>query len=318
MHLELVDPCSRYAERTWRRLEAEVKPAYFLTWAWIENWLTCLPTEEIPRLALVFEQGIPVSAFFLGRRRVVRHSVLPSRALFLNTTGDDRWDELCIEHNQILGRDLSIEQLIELLPTNWDELFLPALRAQAFETIDERVEDKYSIRIDRRTATHYVDLERVRASKDGYIALLGSSTRAAIRKAQRKAGPIEIEVATTIEQALAIYEEMGEYHGAYWRSRGQAGAFADPWFDRFHRRLIAQRFEHGEIQMVRVRAGGETLGCLYNLIANGNILFYQSGLQHQEGRDLKPGYLCHVAAVEHSAAAGHSTYDFLAGDAQYK
>ena len=33
---------------------------------------------------------------------------------------------------------------------------------------------------------------------------------------------------------------------------------------------------------------------------------------------MKPGYLCHVAAIVHSARAGLAVYDFLGGDRQYK
>jgi CelD/BcsL family acetyltransferase involved in cellulose biosynthesis len=125
-------------------------------------------------------------------------------------------------------------------------------------------------------------------------------------------------VASTIEQALAFYDEMIALHTASWRARGEAGVFADPWFEQFHRRLIERRFAHGELQLVRLRNGDATVGCLYNLVANGRVLFYQSGLASYEDAAIKPGLLCHAAAIEHCAALGHDVYDFLGGTSRYK
>jgi CelD/BcsL family acetyltransferase involved in cellulose biosynthesis len=308
--LELVDPFHPRVEATWRRLEAGARPSYFLTWGWIENWLACVPRTDRPQLAIVSRDGAAIAAFFIGRRRGLRHGVLPTRAIYLNATGVPRFDELCIEHNQVLGEPISIDALIELLPRDWDELFLPG--------IAPALAGSSRVRVEKEVAAPYVDLARVRASTGGYVALLGSSTRAQVRRARRVAGPLTVEVAAELDQALAIYDELVALHQASWQARGEPGAFADPWFDAFHRRLIARRFAHGEIQLVRVRAGGVTLGCLYNLVANGRVLFYQSGLARFDDPHLKPGFLCHAAAIEHCAAAGLAIYDLLGGDARYK
>jgi CelD/BcsL family acetyltransferase involved in cellulose biosynthesis len=142
--------------------------------------------------------------------------------------------------------------------------------------------------------------------------------RAQLRRAQRGFGELSLDVAADEREAADIYGELVRLHGLRWRARGQPGAFADPWFDRFHRRLIAERFRHGEIQLLRLRAGATTLGCLYNLVAGGRVLFYQSGLESFADPHLKPGYLCHAAAIRHNAAAGHAVYDLLAGASRYK
>jgi CelD/BcsL family acetyltransferase involved in cellulose biosynthesis len=111
---------------------------------------------------------------------------------------------------------------------------------------------------------------------------------------------------------------MLRLHARRWAARGMRGAFADPWFERFHRRLILSRLAHGEIQLVRVRSGGTTLGCLYNLVYRGRVMFYQSGLASFEDKHVKPGYICQAAAIEYNALAGHSTYELLGGNATYK
>ena len=57
---------------------------------------------------------------------------------------------------------------------------------------------------------------------------------------------------------------------------------------------------------------------MYNLVAHGRTLFYQSGLAPFGNPQIKPGYLCQAAAIEHAAASGAAIYDFLGGDARYK
>lgn len=313
--LELVDPHSARAAALWQDLERAARPAYFLTWGWIENWLAMLPRAETPSLAIVHDRGEVTGAFFLGRRLVIRHRVLPSRAAFLNATGIPSRDELCIEHNGVLGAPRSIADLVQLLPEDWDELFLPGVDREAYAHLD--APNGYRVIVEGTTPSPYVDLARVRASKD-YLSLLSSNTRAQIRRARRQVGACELEVASTLEEALAVYDEMIALHAASWLARGKPGAFADPWFARFHRRLIERRFQHGEIQLARLRGPEGTIGCLYNLVANGRVLFYQSGLASFENAAIKPGLLCHAATIEHCAAAGHAVYDMLAGSTRYK
>ena len=316
VHLDLIDPYTSDAERTWRGLEATAPRSYFLSWGWIETWLACLPRKHAPELAVVVDGGVPVAAAFVRRRWIRRHRILPSHAVFFNTVGVERYDALWIEYNGLVGRDFAIAPWIAMLPGGWDEVFLPGLRADAFLGLTAGGIPDAHVRIDRKVPAYYVDLAQVRA-KD-YLSLLGGQTRSQVRRSQREAGELTTEVARDEREAIAFYEEMCELHGRLWRAKGQPGAFADPWFDQFHRRLIALRFPHGEIELFRVRTATETLGVLYNFVYRGRVLQYQSGLEHYENHHLRPGFIAHAAAIEHAAAAGREVYDFLGGEMRYK
>lgn len=316
--LALLDAHDPRVASIWQTLEAAVRPAYFLTWAWMETWLSVLPRTAMPRVAVITRAGAVVAVCMLGRRRQLRHGIVPVRGLHLNTTGVVSLDELCVEHNAVLcapGTSCPVAALVALLPRDWDELALPAVDAGAFDPLT--VPADYKVQLDGEVAAPFVDLARVRATGD-YLALLSSNTRSQIRRARKAVGRCELEVAATLAQAFEIYDELVALHQASWQGRGQPGAFADPWFDRFHRTLIAARFAHGEIELLRIRAGDKTIGCIYNLISSGQVMFYQSGLASFSDPHIKPGYLCHAAAIEHAAAAGHAVYDLLGGDARYK
>lgn len=316
--LTLLDARDPSVGPIWRSLEAVARPSYFLSWGWVSTWLAALPEPALPELAVITRDGAAIAAGFLGRRRQLRHGVVPTRGLHLNATGLDELDELCVEHNRLLcapGTACSLRTLVDVLPADWDELMLPAVDDDTFDPLD--IDPGYQVHVDREVSAPYVDLASVRATGD-YLALLGSNTRAQIRRARRAVGRCELEIASSAAHAIEIYDELVALHTVSWRDRGQPGAFADPWFDRFHRTLIAERFAHGEIELLRLRAGGKTIGCIYNLIANGRVLFYQSGLARFDDPHVKPGFLCHAQAIEHAAASGQGVYDLLGGDARYK
>lgn len=306
--LELLDGRDHRVPHIWSWL-ARTTPSSFLSWGWIACWLDMLPADRVPRLAVVRRDGRAVAAAFLGRHLELRHGFVASRQLYLNATGIAAFDELCIEHNGTIGMaGDALATLVELLPGDWDELVLPGVHANELAP---------GTRIDRAAVAPYVDLAKVRASGD-YLSLLGTSTRAQLRRARKNCGPLRTERANSVGEALAIYDELVELHTESWRGRGSPGAFADPWFDAFHRRLITERHASGEIDLVRVRAGERTVGCLYNFVRCGRVMFYQSGLAPARDHHDKPGYLCHAAAIEDAAAAGREIYDFLAGSADYK
>lgn len=82
--------------------------------------------------------------------------------------------------------------------------------------------------------------------------------------------------------------------------------------------MIADRFQTGEIQVLRVNAGRHAIGYLYNFSYRGRIYNYQSGFDYDLVPAGKPGLLCHALAIDLNRERGASTYDFLAGDNQLK
>jgi CelD/BcsL family acetyltransferase involved in cellulose biosynthesis len=104
-------------------------------------------------------------------------------------------------------------------------------------------------------------------------------------------------------------------------SRGTLGAFSYPFFETFHTALIQHHFDEGVIQLLRVKAGQQTVGVLYNFIHSNEVLVYQTGSNYvlvESKNKQSPGLLTHTLAVEQNNMLGYRRYDFLAGDALYK
>ena len=91
-------------EREWRSLEAVAQPTFFTSWQWVGTLLAAVPAARRPNLLRATARGETVGLALLGAgttRR--RHGLVRSRALYLNETGDPRFDAITIEHNGILA-----------------------------------------------------------------------------------------------------------------------------------------------------------------------------------------------------------------------
>lgn len=328
MDVQLLDVDKEYARvaQVWQDLCEQSPHSYYLSWGWVENWLLSLREHGARlQLALVHHAGEPAAAYFLGHRRMVRQYWLRSRCLLLNATGIKACDSLCIEFNGILARqDLPwrLPDFLDSLPGRWQELVLPGLdRARFPGNALEQAPAPLRAVVYRDDNAYFVDLEAVRDSGD-YLSLLGSSTRAQIRRSYRRyaeqAGPPQLQVATDLREAEAFLSEMIALHRHTWEARGIRSGFASDYVLGFHRSLLRRRFAAGEIQLTRLRSGERTLGVLYNFRYRGRIYNYQSGIRYDDDNRLKPGLMCHAETVAFNAADGGQSYELLAGNSRYK
>ena len=311
-------------ERTWKEFESDKTP-YFLSWGWVEHWLSSLPKELELHLAVVYENGFSVLAFFICKKLVTRHNIMRNKTYYLNATGVETFDQLCIEYNSILMKPdvfVSLHDLLDLLPGDWDEFCLPGVAANSFP--GNRLKQPclpYTVHIENESPSPYVDLDAVSNATGGYLSLLGSKTRYNINRSYRvynAFGEVTCEVADSVENALEIFEEMVELHQQTWEKRGEVGAFSSEFFYLFHKGLISKRFEYGEIQLIRTFYDERTIGCLYNFVWNGKVYSYQSGFKYDSDNRLKPGLVTFHEAINHNATKGNIIFDFLGGNALYK
>ncbi len=327
-----LEPISRLTEleRLWQDLERRSAGSFFQSWAWIGCWLRHLPPDLAPRALVVSVGERVVGLGVLIARREQRHGWLRTTMLHLNEAGDDRIDPIAIEYNGILVdraigmTDVARAGLAWLVAhePGWDELSLRGLdngSAQALARVAADIGLGVRVRADDRC--DYVDLSELRRAGFDHLGALSRNTRYQVRRAMRlyeASGPLSIRAASNTEEALGFLDELRGLHQASWVRRGQAGAFANDFYDRFHRELVATRFDAGETQLLRISAGPRVIGYLYNLVKDGKVHAYQSGFDFGSDTRLKPGLVSHSLAIEYNRKAGARLYDFMAGASQYK
>ena len=314
------------AKEIWKFLETGGAPSYFLSWGWVENWIASLPAAAKPELRVCFDGETPLLAFFAGRTNIIRKHLFRSRGWFVNATGNPDLDRIWIEYNGFLcGPHVAVslaDVLNALSEDSWDELYLPGLDVGSFpgNATFTKIPPFRTI-LEHDSISPFVDLNIIRREENDYLTFLASNTRYQINRSYRiceKTAPVQLEVAQDITGAMAIYRELVALHEQVWSKRGTPGAFCTDYLYLFHERLIEKRFDYGEIQLLKVRCGDVTLGCLYNFVYRNHVYFYQSGINYHLDKQVKPGFMVHVEAVRHNVAAGNNIYDFMGGDTSYK
>jgi CelD/BcsL family acetyltransferase involved in cellulose biosynthesis len=320
-------PARAEVEALWRALAPSAPHHFFTSWHWIGVWLANLPQHVQPYLLTIREGELPIAAGVLVRSRA-RRLLLGFRGWALNVTGDAALDQIFIEYNDLLIREGFAPQARACWARefaqrrDWDEIDLRGVKPEILAAWSET---GLQLRPGMELTARIANLEKVRIDGRPFVEQLGSSTRARVRATQRsfesRFGPIAIEVAGSIDQALAFFEELKVLHQQHWTTKGEPGAFANPFFVQFHTALIREGLAAGVIQLLRVRAGEQTVGILYSFVYLGEVLMYQSGLNYSlaESRNRQsPGLLVNAMAIQYNADLGHRCYDFLAGDGQYK
>lgn len=294
--------------REWRAVEAEVPGhGFFQSWSWIG----CLAEER-------YSAPVLLRAEAGGRTLGLALFNLRQGRLSLAESGDGELDAPFIEHNGPLATP---EAAIALLRAAWDVAGARRLRLSGVHPASLAAAGGITLRVQERLAP-FVDLGALRAAGAAHLAMCSANTRQQVRRSDRcyaARGGLRLECAADAAQALDYFEAMLPLHTRSWEARGKPGAFATAFLQRFHRRLIATAAPRGEVEMLRIAAGGGDVGYLYNFRHGGRVCAYQSGLDHAgAGRHGKPGLTSHALAIERALAAGDAIYDFLAGADRYK
>lgn len=305
----------------WRALEAQAPHSFFQDWAWTGCQFAARFTDPVLLRAREADRTVALALF--NRRR----GALGASTLHLGESGNAPLDAPYIEHNApLLDPDAPASLLADMLratriaplsgrrPARPRALVLSGV-AQAMHNAAAGIGGR--ITTTRMHQAPWLDLARVRASG---MAHLSANTRQQLRRSLRRyeaAGPLAITRAADTAQAHAFLDAMAALHQRTWTGRGQQGAFANPFFARFHHDLIDRAPDR--VDLLRVTAGDDTIGYLHNFNHQGRACAYQSGFDYDAADShQKPGLTCHWLAIAMYAAAGNAIYDFLAGADRYK
>ncbi len=315
--LPAADPEALAAD--WQALETRAAASFFQSW----TWTGCLAAARFTRpLALRAEQDGELRALALLNQTRAR--------TWLGESGDPAWDAAYIEHNGPLlaqGAEPLLPDCLRALLAGGrilrlsgvDDAHLAAARAVGV------------VRLRRSHTAPYADLAALGDADGAYLASLSANTRYKLRRSERAyaaLGPVTLRRAAALDEALVFLDALAALHQATWTARGKPGAFANPRFRQFHRALLARAVPRGEADLLRISAGPQVIGYLYNFRYRDRVLAYQSGFDyaapahakpgHAKPGHAKPGLTCHHAAIEQARRDGVARYDFLAGDDRYK
>ena len=317
------DPAALGAD--WRDLEGRADVTFFLTWDWIGPWLETAGGKPIAARVAKDGRLVGLALFHVARAR--RHRFLPLRLALLNETGEKQKDIAYMEYNGALAEPGAEADVLNAIiaalvsganAPDFDAIRLGGLPQGLAQAVDPT---GLAMRTVMTEPTAQVDLDALREGGGDYLAGLSSNARQQIRRSGRlyeARGTVKLEAAASLEEAQAFFSAMQELHQATWEARGEAGAFAAPFVEKFQRRVIDQAFASGKVELLRLSTGDEALAYFYNLVHERWVGAYMSGIAYETDNKLKPGLTGYALMVERHLAFGNRTIDFLAGDNAYK
>jgi hypothetical protein len=295
----------------------------FVSPGWIQSWLDVY-ADAFTGQWVHWEKAGQVVGGCLLLKRTVWWRFIPLPTVFVNVAAETAQLSPWSEYNEPLflaGHEEAVAQALgelisgtgwarfELwgyLPNSFSQRLLAALPTTTVQSREERAP--------------YIDLAAFRGKE--YESTISSRTRSQIRRCRRmyeeQSGPIELEFARTLEEALDFLKQLASMHNAIWRSRGETPSFEVPEFQTFHEAAVRRLWPEGAVDLLRVRNRDKVIGYLLNFKRNGKIFCYQSGFVQEEDPHLKPGLLTHSCAISEYGRQGFGEYDLLGGDSRYK
>jgi hypothetical protein len=309
-------------KRIWCQLYSQECNSFFLSWDWFDTWIKILPRFINIRLVVGSQNNIAVMAFFKcsSTKKILGIPVV--KYSNINCTGVAKFDDITIEYNNFVGpygAKLTMQELLHSrLFSDVDVLVMPG-----FDVVPRDINSLKALGYRAQLKvmpSYYVDLDKVRQSDGGYIALLSKNKKNQIRRSNRllsKGGIIKVAAAKSMDEAEEMFSCMVGMHQASWLSRDEPGVFSNSFLKEFHEKLLKRCLNHS-VEIFKISAGEVVIGYIYGFVSNNKFLYYQSGFVVADSNRLKPGLTCHVALIDYLSVRGLEVYDFLAGGSDYK
>jgi CelD/BcsL family acetyltransferase involved in cellulose biosynthesis len=322
-----VVPASEWpaVERDWSEL-ANRSPyrSYFLGSDWIASWIETYGS-HLDIEILRFSSASRTIGMCLVVWRTQRRGPVWVRRAFLNASGEDECEEVGTEFNDLLCLAGWEEQAATALRRylnrrDWDEFVMNGCRRSQAVAALRSVFAGYQEQV-HTVPSHHIDLDAIRRSGSAFEMSLSYKVRYNIRQSRKlylQTGELHVHRAESVAEARSMLQELAAFHQQRWEKAGRSGAFASPRFQRFHDAVISRCFSKDEVDLIRVSAGPEAIGVLYNYVADGKAYFYQCGFRFSENKRLRPGLVTLESAIQWYANSGLPEFDLMAGDMEYK
>lgn len=306
----------------WCLLESKSAPNTYLSWHWINSWLSLCPKK--PLCLQASYQGELVGLGFLYPTVSKFLSAFSVRELWLHRIGCDGLDQIWIEHNDFLldsrFKDQVRERIVSFLQyeSGYHELYY-GLSADKISHKICTSANNYRVVI---SAASYSSSLSDFSSKESYLSSLSKNTRSQIVRTEKliteKYGDIELSLASTETEKTQYLGHAASLHQQRWSTSEFGSGFDNKVFTQFHRGLIVGDTHNAVTRLYQLKAGEEVFGYIYLLTDAGSWKFYLSAIRFDDDNRIKVGLLFHALVIAEAIKQKVVMYDFLAGEARYK
>lgn len=297
-------------------LRASAADNPFLTWEWLHTWWTQLGEQRGLHLVVIRsgEQIVAIAPF-----RVVNGPLAWfSRVEFLGTgyAGSDYLDVIARRGYE----EAAAAALADHLTSSRLALRLQHVRPDATVILAARQLERtgWSCTVSADGTCPVITLDG--HTWDSYLATLGSSHRANVRRRLRaleQKFDVRFERAANESERRELLQRLAEFHGRRWSDRGGSTAFLTPSVRAFQDEATRRAFARGALRMYALRLDGELAGVMYGFSHGGRFYFYQHGFD-ERFKDHSVGLALMALTIRAALEEGAREFDMLWGVEPYK
>ncbi len=304
----------------WRLLEVELSNTRLTCSSlWTEIWLKHYGAIVPHQFAIASRGGLTCGIALLTQGVDQHTGPIALKTWHVGTAGEPEPDSVFVEYNSLLARpDDQVDFGCALWnwvreQTNCDEFRLDGFDPLSIQWMLDR---HPQISVERKSS-RFFDLTVAREADVEPISLLGSQTRANIRKSLRQLGNPTGEWADTPQRAEEMFHHMVELHQARWNAVGLPGVYSSRRFRDFHLELLHRAVPLGMTSMFGVKSSSQVIGYCHVMIDLHRVLIYQYG-RNVSIEKASPGIIIDYLCIAEALRRGYSAVDFLAGESEHK
>ncbi len=317
---ELQENNKKALQDKWQELELSADNSVFLSWLWIESWLTVVTDNLFIIEATFNNKTVGLGIFFESKRYSL--GLFPIKQWWLHKTGEQNKDQIWIEHNDFL-LDKSLATTIRQAMVS----YIYNNEANVTEVIiglsDSTVQNSFEIlfpenRTEVNSLGHLVDYSQI--SNSYFDEILSKNTRYQVNRSKKllaEQGELNFNIVDNSKDIIALLPNISALHQERWQHSSEGSGFSNPIFTQFHQHMI-KKDNSATIQVAVLSLNNRAIGYLLNYIYKDKVSFYLSALSNEFSNKIKVGILLHAEAIDYYQKQNLLSYDFLAGDAQYK
>jgi CelD/BcsL family acetyltransferase involved in cellulose biosynthesis len=305
----------------WLQLSNNCNTNAFLSWQWIHSFIKLQNGEKTLLVAEVSGELVGAGLISLQSKSVFKLAKV--NQCFLNRYGTNELDQIWVENNDFLISATNKQQIREaflqyILSLDYIDEFI-------FGLSDISIIKALSLpcrrsHIEVTSRGYKADLRNLSSLND-YLQSISKNTRSQINRTLKilsAESNLLFEEATTPELKHSYFSSAAEIHLDRWGQSEYGSGFSNHHFTSFHQRLLMDTSDNNITKMFKLSLGDECLGYIYVLIEENKWLFYLSAINFHSDNKIKIGLVFHALVIEQAILNNIHTYDFLAGDAQYK
>lgn len=301
-------------KKAWLHVQSHSEQSVFLSWHWMGSWLTEINIPYKILIARENESPVAIGILFAKKRRIL--GIWPTTQWLLNRTGNRYFDQSWIEYNDFLvcsknSAEIKKNIIKYLLQQPWDEFIQGMVSPENCNDlakaclVETLVKDRgFSVALDR--VNKYYTKE-----------ILSRNTRQKVNQSKKLLsiqGSLTFKVVTAPDEKLSLLDIIRQFHIDRWSDTETTSGFCNESFSAIFKGQLVS----GVCEVAILCLSEKPIAILVNYRYQNKVSFYLSALSNQYSGKIKLGLLIHSLAIEHYKNCHIESYDFLAGESQYK